>query len=691
MADFKTTWFMKLKHAVLGPLDKIIQKAGGAEKAIAKIRLQQKKLEDLSGSLESKLRKLTVGAAAFAALSYGSLQFEDGMAKANTMAGLGVEKFAELEDQMRGVASVIPKVRTELTEGLYQTISNGVPENNWIQFLEDSSKAAVGGAAEIGEVVGVTSTIIKNYAMEWERAGDIQDKIQKTAKFGKTSFSELGNSLPRVTGKAATLKIGIDELLGSFAALTGVTGNTSEVSTQMNAVLTALVKPTSEAAEMAKKMGVEFNSLSIGKAGGLIPFLDQLKSKTESYVKVNGGAAVDVYGKLFGSAEAVTAINNLTGKSADDFKRKTLEIADSAGTVEQAFSGMSSTTTSQLQLMRNRFENNMDRIVKNLESLKVMLFDSLNTVLEWFSAFQENNPVLSKWLVLITGGSLALTTLGLVVGIGVIKLISFYKEMKVVAIMMRSWTIWSKLASIATAAWTAVTSGASTAFAALNAIMTANPIGAIIVAVVALTAVVTAAIKKYDDWGAALLLFLGPLGAVVNIIQSFRRNWDMVVEAFKTDGIIGGLKAVGKVLLDALLMPLQQLMEIIHNVTGFDWAAKAAKGLENTRTKLGVTVETKGAEPEKAKAKKSVSASKYADNRQTETPVTASAGGGSISTGGGSGVSATGGGRTVKQHNEVHMHFTLPENWRDQLEDIKAEMLGVFGRAASDAAIVGTK
>ena len=63
--------------------------------------------------------------------------------------------------------------REELANGLYQVVSNGVPEDNWIDYLNASARSAVGGIADVGEVVKVTSTIIKNYGLEWDAARDI--------------------------------------------------------------------------------------------------------------------------------------------------------------------------------------------------------------------------------------------------------------------------------------------------------------------------------------------------------------------------------------------------------------------------------------------------------------------------------------------------------------------------------------
>ena len=48
--------------------------------------------------------------------------------------------------------------------------------------MQKSAKASIGGVADLGETLKVTSTIIKNYSLQWGAAESMQDKIQLTAK-----------------------------------------------------------------------------------------------------------------------------------------------------------------------------------------------------------------------------------------------------------------------------------------------------------------------------------------------------------------------------------------------------------------------------------------------------------------------------------------------------------------------------
>lgn len=295
-----------------------------------------------------------------------SRSFGGAMAAANTMAGKSGEEFAKLKDQVAELSHEVPVARDKLANGLYQVISNGVPENNWITFLNKSAHASVAGIANLEETVKVTSTIIKNYGLDWEAAGSIQDKIQLTAKNGVTSFEQLAQALPRVTSQAATLGVSVDELMATFSTLTGVSGDTAEVSTQLAAIFTALIKPSSEAAEMAQQMGIQFDAAAIKAAGGMEQFLQQLGKSVQEYSKSSGVLEQEVYGKLFGSAESLRALTPLMGNLSDKFSENVSSIKDSAGTIDNAFDTVAHTGSSTLQMLNNKLGEYSDTLQNSI-------------------------------------------------------------------------------------------------------------------------------------------------------------------------------------------------------------------------------------------------------------------------------------------------------------------------------------
>ena len=345
---------------VMGELEVSAKKLEGAIAAASKgINKQYKAMTESMASTVVAIQGVTY---AFQQLAEPAMSFDEAMRAANTMAGKSGEGLEKLTGQIKGLSKEIPVARDLLAEGLYQTISNGVPEDNWISFLETSARSSVGGMANLNEVVKVTSTIIKNYGYSWEEAGAIQDKIQLTAKNGVTSFEQLAQALPKVTGNAATLGVQINELMATFSTLTGVSGNTAEVATQLGAIFTALVKPSREAQKMAAAMGIEFDDAAIKAAGGLENFLTSLDKAVKEYAQANGVLEQAIYGKLFGSAEALRAIGPLVGQLSDKFSENIEGMADSAGTMDEAFATMSRSVSSAIQLMKNGMADAMDSI-----------------------------------------------------------------------------------------------------------------------------------------------------------------------------------------------------------------------------------------------------------------------------------------------------------------------------------------
>jgi len=118
-----------------------------------------------------------------------------------------------------------------------------------------------------------------------------------------------------------------------------------------------------------------------------------------------------------------------------------------------------------------------------------------------------------------------------------------------------------------------------------NAAMAANPIGLIIIGIAILAAWIGVLIAKWDDWGAAMSITLGPLGLILSIIMSIVNHWSIIANAFSKGGVEAGIKAIGKALIDSLLYPLQQIYEIMASL-GWAKMGKAAQVIEKARSAM---------------------------------------------------------------------------------------------------------
>lgn len=139
-----------------------------------------------------------------------------------------------------------------------------------------------------------------------------------------------------------------------------------------------------------------------------------------------------------------------------------------------------------------------------------------------------------------------------------------------------------------------VATAATWAFNAALTFMAAHPV---IAAIILLTTIIAAIVTHWNEWGAAISMVMGQFGFLISLVQAFRRNWDLISEAFSTGGLIGALKAIGATIFDALLMPLQQAYKLIANMPflPLEWTIAAdqmVKNIDFLRERSGVNVGT---------------------------------------------------------------------------------------------------
>lgn len=178
--------------------------------------------------------------------------------------------------------------------------------------------------------------------------------------------------------------------------------------------------------------------------------------------------------------------------------------------------------------------------------------------------------------------------------------------------------------------WTSITKIAGITQLIFNAILTANPIGIIVVAIGLLIAGIALLIIYWDKVKVAVDNFSNTtIGALLGIIFPFTRilelisfvqdRWQGLKKAFE-GGFGNGLMAVGKMLLNFVLKPIETILAVIAKATGADWAKDALgtisefrKGLDN-----GLIDESKVVNKDATLTEKQYSEKKTTQNVQIE-------------------------------------------------------------------------
>ena len=263
--------------------------------------------------------------------------FEQNLGQVNTL----LDDHSHLESYKNAALKTSNETGLNLdtvTQGVYQMISSiGDSGKTTEKIFNTSAKAAKAGGAEVSESVSLISSAMKGYnSINNETAQKISDMAFQTQKLGVTTYKELAASMQPLFPLGNALNVSYEELFGSMATLTGVTGNTAEVTTQMKGVFTGLMKPTDAMSKLMEKYGYK-NGEAMIKAEGMAGVLKILKKETSGQS--------DKMGQLFSNSRALTAVLALTGSQYDTFVEKTKKMEKSTGSTDEALKNMQTSMT----------------------------------------------------------------------------------------------------------------------------------------------------------------------------------------------------------------------------------------------------------------------------------------------------------------------------------------------------------
>ncbi len=531
------------------------------EKGAAAVARLERKFRKVQKTAANVARKTAILGLAIAAplviATKQAIDFEKQMSNVATLVDTNTESMQAMSAAVLDTATRVPVAIEDLTAGLFDVRSAGIGAAEAMNVLETSAKLGQAGLSTTAEATNIMTSAMNTFASEGLSAGEIADILFKTTAAGKNTVSQLAQAFGATASIIQSAGVTLADFSAATAALTKGGTPAAQAQTQIRAAVVALQKPTSDMEKIFKRIGVTTEKELIGKFGSLGASFKVI-NKTAGEMGINTA-------KAWSSVEAGAAVTSIVGAANQAYVDTLDNMVNGGNQVTEAFEKQLSTASSQAQLAKNNMKALSITVGTVLIPVVNDLIKTIIPIIKRFSEWARENPKTLSTIVKVAAGIAAL---------------SF---------------VVSGLSTVIS-----LVSGVMAAFGVTTAIAL-GPITLIIIAIAATIALVTIIIRKWDEWGAALSLLLGPLGFIISLIQSFRRNWDMIKKAFASEGILGGLKAIGATILDAILMPLQQVLELVSKIPGLGIAGDLAAGLENFRADLGVETGREVINPEAGK------------------------------------------------------------------------------------------
>jgi TP901 family phage tail tape measure protein/lambda family phage tail tape measure protein len=199
----------------------------------------------------------------------------------------------------------------ESASAAYEILSSGyTKQSDVLSILKASTLGATGGFSDIKTVADATTTILNSFSLSADNANQIVDGMIQTQNDGKIVVSQYADQIAKVASVAAAAGLSVEEMNASIAAITATGVPAETAMSGLRQALVNVIKPTDQARELAKKIGLEF-SLAAIQTKGWAGFLKDATDKTDG--------SAEALSILFGDIDGFNAILKLTGPNMGRF------------------------------------------------------------------------------------------------------------------------------------------------------------------------------------------------------------------------------------------------------------------------------------------------------------------------------------------------------------------------------------
>jgi len=324
------------------------------DEASAKLRRVSGSLNDTNTSL-GKFNKLA-GAGALAAgglaIALGvravqaAMAFEKSMTNVSTLIDTDIESMEEMTDAVIELGTRIPVELGDMSSALYDVRSAGTDAADAMKVLELSAKLGVAGLGTTKESADLLTTAMNAFGLEADKVDEHADVLFKTVKAGKTDIAKLSQAFGKMAGNAKAANIQFVDTQAATAAITALTGKTSEA---QNGLAQIFLELTIAGGKLDKALIDNGSSLiELNKAiqeDGLVKGMKELQEQM--------GLSETEFKNQFSSAEGGTVAYQLLTDAYEMNNEALADMTSGVNKMEEGFEKQNEASWAQYQILKN--------------------------------------------------------------------------------------------------------------------------------------------------------------------------------------------------------------------------------------------------------------------------------------------------------------------------------------------------
>ena len=415
--------------------------------------------------------------------------FEDGMLKVQSLSGATQEEYDKLSKAALDYGSTTAWTAKDVADAMGYMALAGFDTNQILESTSGMLSLASASGEDLATVTDILTDSMTGFGDSAKDAERYADVLATTQAKSNTTVGDLGEAFKYVSSLAGTYSYSLEDVSAALGTMANAGVKGSMASTALSSIITRLGTNTSGARDTIEELGVSFYNQD-GSARALGDVLKDLCDATQGMdVEQKAMLASTIAG-----AEAQKGLLAILNQGSDAYESLQDKLYDCSGAASDMASNMESGMGGSIRSLQSAWEGFTIKLGEKIEpgvsealskltgfiQDKAMpaidaISDGISDVMNWMKEHETIVTVLAASIVALTSAVVAYKT-----AMGIASLIqSVSKAME----------------------------GMTLAQAALNAVMSLNPIGLVVAAIVALVAAFVVLWKKSEAFRNLVLVY----------------------------------------------------------------------------------------------------------------------------------------------------------------------------------------
>lgn len=530
-------------------------------------------MKAFGGKVEQAGRSLMPLSAAVAGIGAAAVKvtadFDASMSKVAAVSGATGKEFDDLRAKAREMGSKTKFSASEAAEAMNYMAMAGWKSQEMLKGIDGIMSLAAASGEDLALTSDIVTDALSAFGEKADQAGRLSDILASASSNANTNVAMMGESFKYAANTAGSMGYSMEDTAIALGLMANTGVKASRGGTALNNIMTRMAKKTKESATAMNMLGI---SLDDGH-GNMYSFMEIMNKLRDGFgeLKMNEaefstemeslidqfeegeltekefdkeqealieraygatGALNAQYAAMLAGKTGMGALLAIVNASQEDFDKLTNAVYGSEGAAQ-----------SMAEIMQDNLSGQMTILMSQLQELAIqfgdMMMPTLKKCVEWLQKFMDKLNGMDE------GTRTAILSVGL-----------FIAALGPVLIILGKITMGIGSFLVMIPKMAAGLSTLKTAFTALWGLLSANPIGLVITAIVGLVALIAtkgdeikAIIQKVDDFLQNIFAkdwteVFGPvLGGVINkFMGMIKTQWDALKKIF--DGIIDFIRGV---------------------------------------------------------------------------------------------------------------------------------------------------